>query len=147
MSDQSQDAIELCHRFYAALDKSDLAGIVSVFAQDAMIEVGAGNSADAVAYSGVIRGITEIENYYRGRLERGKHVAAPIRPFCSIIKRPCVFLPWLVFSGEIHDTLHDGSELYKGKFLHVWTVDGEGKRIKNLDMHLESSGYVKLPKP
>lgn len=142
MADRSENAVELCRRFYKEFDRNDLDGVVGVFAHDAVIEIGAGNSASAVEYSEVIRGSEKIQDYYRGRFERGKHATAPLRPLCGIVKLPCIFFPWIIFSGEIRDELSDGTVLYQGNFLHVWTVDAQAQHINFLSMHLESSGRV-----
>jgi ketosteroid isomerase-like protein len=145
MADQSEAAIELCNRFYTEFKKSNLEGVVDLFADDAVVEVGAGGSAEAVAYSGVSRGRKEIRSYYQRRMARGETSSAPIRPECNIVLPPCIRWPWIVFAGEIRDE-KDGKELYKGKFLHVWTVDAQAKFIKALCMHLDP-GYRVVSKP
>ena len=142
MDDLSGAAVQLCNRFYTAFDKADLDGLVAVFTDDAVVEIGAGDSASAVDYSGVIRGRAAIRDYYGRRFGRGQVASAPIRPFCGLKKQPCVFFPWVVMSGEIRDELGDGTVLYKGEYLHVWTVDAHAEHVRCLSMHLRPSARV-----
>lgn len=140
MSEEPNGAVDLCQRFYEQFDKRNLEGVVELFADEAVVEVGAGNTGSCAAYSGIFRGHKEIREYYGHRFSGGLHISAPLRPFCGFRPNPCVFGPWVIFSGTIRDELRDGTVTYDGSFLHVWTVNVGRHRLTSLCMHFEPSG-------
>ena len=123
------DSLELVKNWYIHFDKRDLDYVVGVFADDAILIVGDGDSEGAVPYGGRFVGIDQIRHYYAGRFALA--TASPfgvLRPFCGIssgIMRQ--FGRWVIVGAKIEDTTPERAAIYNGDFLHVWSVNTDGK--------------------
>jgi hypothetical protein len=139
---------DLCRRWYRALDARDINALMALFADDPAIFVGAGDSTGAARYTmrEPIRGQRYVREYYEDRFAKSAQALAQgntapasqpptrsIRPFCAFQHQPCIFLPWIVFNGEIRD--HDDHGGYEGPFLHVFRI--VGMKIASLEMFLD----------
>ena len=141
MSGTDSENVKLCKQWYDAFKQRDLQALMALFTPDAKVTIGSGGSASAVDYAGSYEK-ARVKDHYEKRFADEDHTAAPLRPECIIIHPPCEFGPWVVFSGNITDTLKSGKDIYRGAFLHVWTIDAAQKKIAALEMHLEPSGRL-----
>jgi len=134
--------IQLVTNWYAHFDKHDLDYVVSVFADDAVLIVGDGDSEGAVPYGGRFVGIDQIRHYYAGRfmLAAGSSFGV-IRPFCGLLDGIMrQFGRWVIVGAKIEDTTPDKtSSIYNGDFLHVWSFNPDGK-IASLSMYFDTGG-------
>jgi hypothetical protein len=134
--------LDLVNNWYPHFDKQELDYVVSVFADDAILIVGDGDSEGAVPYGGRFAGIAQIKHYYAGRfMLAGASPFGIIRPFCGLadgIMRE--FGRWVIIGAKIEDTTPDRtSSIYKGDFLHVWSFNPHGK-VASLSMYFDTDG-------
>lgn len=142
MSGRDSDNVRLCRKWYATFESRDLDTLMTLFTDDVVVVVGAGGSSSAVAYSGTYTGQDEVRRFYEKRFAGGYNLQAPIRPLCAVLPTPSEYGPWVLFWGQITDSLPDRSTTYQGGFLHVFRVDAMAGKIASLDMFLEPSGLV-----
>jgi hypothetical protein len=132
--------LDLVNNWYPNFDKGDLDAVVSVYADDAILVVGAGDSEGAVPYGGRFVGISQIRHYYAWRFSLRTLKSGILRPFCGVYPKSGFqkeFGPWVIIGGDIEDTHGDRSPLYKGPYLHVWCFDGHHK-VTSLNMYFDN---------
>ena len=134
------DNLELVKKWYDHFDKRDLDYVVAVFADDAVQIVGDGDSEGAVPYGGRFVGIDQIRHYYAGRFMLAGSPFGVIRPFCGILDGITrQFGRWVIVGAKIEDTGTDRKFIYKGDFLHVWSINPHGK-VASLSMYFDTDG-------
>jgi hypothetical protein len=135
--------LDLVNKWYNDFDNGDLDAVVSVYEDDAILIVGAGDSEGAVPYGGRFVGIDQIRDYYAWRfMKRSIKSGAVLRPFCGFadgFKKE--YGHWIIVGGEIEDTHGDRSMIYKGKFLHVWSFDPDGY-VTSLSMFFDNDSVA-----
>jgi len=136
------DSMDLVRKWYAHFDKRDLDYVVSVFAHDAVLIVGDGDSEGAVPYGGRFVGIEQIKHYYAGRfMLAGGSPVGIIRPFCGLLSGMMQqFGRWVIVGAKIEDTTPDQAAVYNGNFLHVWSINPDGK-IASLSMYFDTGAH------
>jgi hypothetical protein len=144
MSAKVINNIDLVKSWYVHFEKRDLNWIVSAFADDAILTVGDGDSEGSVAYGGRFVGIDQIKYYYTGRfLKADANPVAVIRPFCGFTNGvEQQFGRWVIMGGEIEDSRGDRSLIYKGKFLHVWSINPADGKIASLSMFFDAEAVL-----
>jgi hypothetical protein len=129
--------LDLVRRWYTDFDAGYIDPVVAIYAKNATLTVGAGDSAGVVPYGGHFVGTDQIRNYYAWRfsMRTVKGAAGIIRPFCGIAAGGFEqeFGPWVIIGGRITDTHTDTSPIYNGPFLHVWAFDSTG-HVTSLSM-------------
>jgi hypothetical protein len=135
--------LDVVKKWYKDFDNGHLNDVVSVFTDDAIVTIGAGDSAGAVPYGGRFVGIKQIRNYYDWRISKRAHVAGGLlRPFCGFVHGgggpgfEQEFGPWVIAGSTIHDTGGDKSSIYQGAFLHVWSFDANGM-VTSMTMYFD----------
>jgi hypothetical protein len=130
--------MDLVDKWYDRFHHRDLDWVVGSFADDAIVIVGDGDSEGAVPYGGRFVGIEQIKHYYAGRFMKTGGAFDIIRPFCGVTA-PTVkqeFGRWVIIGSTIEDTLIDQSPIYRGNFLHVWSIN-PGGGIASLSMYFD----------
>ena len=129
--------MDLVMAWYQNFDQRDLDKVVGSFADNAIVIVGDGDSEGAVPYGGRFVGIEQIKRYYAGRF-MNTGTFGIIRPFCGItagaVKQE--FGRWVIIGSVIEDTHIDRSPIYRGNFLHVWSIN-PGDKIASLSMYFD----------
>ncbi len=135
--------LDLVNKWYTHFDGGDLNAVISVFADDAILTVGAGDLEGAVPYGGRFVGIGQIRNYYAWRISmRTLTSGGLIRPFCGIVRGQGFekeFGPWVIVGSDIEDTHMDRSAIYKGSFVHVWSFDTSDDSVTSLSMYFDTN--------
>jgi ketosteroid isomerase-like protein len=134
---KASSILDLVKKWYADFEKRDFGAVVSIFADDAILTIGDGDSEGAVAYGGRFVGIEQIKYFYAGRLNAGVHPLAVVRPYCAIPGIEEQFGRWVFIGGEIHDSRSDRTPAYKGKFLHVWSINPADSKAASLSMFFD----------
>jgi hypothetical protein len=134
--------LDLIKKWHVDFEKRDFDAVVSIFADNAILTIGAGDSEGAVAYGGRFVGIEQIKYFYAGRLNAGVQPLAVIRPFCLIAKLEKEFGRWVLMGGEIHDS-RKGQTLYRGDYLHVWSINPAARKVASLCMYFDVNAIVK----
>jgi ketosteroid isomerase-like protein len=146
---------QLCRDWYTAFDARKIGDLMALFSEDPTVFVGAGGSTRATQYTmnQPIHGREPVRKYYEDRFAKSmaKNAADPpadarargqhTRPDCAVTRPPCIFLPWVVFTGTITDFQDHGG--YKGPYLHVFRI-ANGK-IASLDMFLDPTPSAPQP--
>ena len=129
--------LELIRKWYADFEKRDFNAVVSIFADDAILTIGAGNSEAAVAYGGRFVGRAQIKYFYAGRLNTSLHSSTVIRPRCIVAKLEQEFDRWVIIGGEIHDSDHVKKPVYQGQYMHVWSINPKDYKVASLSMFFD----------
>jgi hypothetical protein len=133
--------LEMIKKWYADFDKKDFNAVVSIFADDAILTIGAGDSEAAVAYGGRFVGIAQIKYFYAGRLNPNVHSFTVIRPRCLAPGLEKEFGRWVIIGAEIHDSGHDQKPVYQGHYMHVWSINKDQK-VASLSMFFDVDAVV-----
>jgi ketosteroid isomerase-like protein len=128
--------LDMIKKWQADFEKGDFAAVVSIFADDAIVTIGDGDSEAAVAYGGRFVGIEQIKYFYAGRLNAGIHPLAVIRPFCIVENLEREFGRWVIIGGQIHDTRKDKTPVYKGQYMQVWSINAD-RKVASLSMFFD----------
>ncbi len=139
--------LDVVNKWYNDFDAGNLDAVVSVFADDAVLTVGAGDSEGAVPYGGCFLGIDQIRNYYAWRISlRTLKTGGMVRPYCGITVGGGGFHkefdPWVIVGSKIEDAGSDRSPLYKGPFLHVWSFDMDDGSVTSLSMYFDNEAVM-----
>ena len=130
--------LEMIKKWYADFDRKDFNAVVSIFADDAILTIGAGDSEAAVAYGGRFVGIAQIKYFYAGRLNANVHSFTVIRPRCLAPGLEKEFGRWVIIGAEIHDSSgHDQKPVYRGPYLHVWSINPQDQKVASLSMFFD----------
>jgi hypothetical protein len=130
--------LDLIKKWYVDFGNRDFDEVVSMFADDAILTIGDGDSEGAMAYGGRFVGIEQIKYFYAGRfMSAGVHPLAVVRPFCAIRTLEQEFGRWVIIGSEIHDSRGDQTPVYKGKFLHVWSINPADRKVASLGMFFD----------
>ncbi len=138
--------LDMIKKWQADFTKGDYNAVVSVFADDAIVTIGDGDSEAAVAYGGRFVGIAQIKYFYAGRLNTaaGAHPQAVIRPFCIVENLEQEFDRWVIIGGQIHDSTKDKTPVYKGKYMQVWSINKDNK-VASLSMFFDVDAVLPAP--
>ena len=132
--------LDMIKKWYADFDRKDFDAVVSIFARDAIVTIGAGDSEDAVPYGGRFVGIEQIKYFYAGRLNAKAHTFTVIRPFCLAPGLEKEFHRWIIIGAEIHDSSSaDQRPVYQGHYLHVWSINPD-QTVASLSMFFDVGG-------
>ena len=137
------DHLALVKSWYVHFDNRDLDYIVDSFAENAIVTVGDGDSEGAVPYGGRFVGKKQLQHYYASRfMKAGVNPFGTIRPFCGIAAAGVFqqFGQWVIVGAEITDTHSDHTLIYRGKFLHVWSINPDDHKIASLSMYFDTGG-------
>jgi hypothetical protein len=138
--------LDMIKQWQADFTKGDYNAVVSVFADDAIVEIGDGDSEGAVAYGGRFVGIAQIKYFYAGRLGAGGvHPQAVIRPFCLVENLQQEFGRWVLIGGQIHDSGKDKTPVYKGQYMQVWSIN-KHRKVASLSMFFDIDAVLPPPK-
>ena len=144
MATNVQTGLEFVKSWYVYFERRDIDWVVSSFTEDAIVTVGAGDSAGTVPYGGRFVGTEQIRYYYTTRFLRQElNPAGVIRPLCGMtgqLERE--FDRWILIGGDIEDQQRSAS-VYRGKFLHVWSLTPERNKIASLDMYFDVAAAVR----
>jgi SnoaL-like domain len=142
-------AVGVCEDWYKAFDSRDLDKLMGLFTAHPIVVIGSGGSHSTVPYHGSFEGYSAVRRYYKLRFAEAAGTSNPgaIRPYCAISRPPCVFDPWVVFSGKIQD--HPEISPYGGTFLHVFRFGrgDEALKIAALEMFLDPAAASLSPAP
>jgi hypothetical protein len=136
--------LDVVNKWYTDFHGGYIDPVVSVYASDAVLTVGAGDSGGAVPYGGRFVGTDQIRNYYAWRFSmRTLKSGGMIRPFCGIAAGGFEkeFGPWVIVGGKIEDAHSDHSSIYNGPFLHVWSFDAGGS-VTSLSMFFDNEAVM-----
>ncbi len=129
--------LDMVKKLQADFGKGDFNAVVSVFADDAVVTIGTGDSEAAVAYGGRFVGIAQIKYFYAGRLGAGGvHPQAVIRPFCIVENLQQEFGRWVIIGGQIHDSSNK-TPVYKGQYMEVWSINPKDSKVGSLRMFFD----------
>jgi hypothetical protein len=129
--------LDLVNKWYVDFRNRDFDAVVSVFADDAILTIGDGDSEGAVAYGGRFVGIEQIKYFYAVRfMNPGIHPLAVVRPECAITTVEQEFGRWVIIGSEIHDRRSDLT-VYKGRFMHVWSINPADSKVASLSMFFD----------
>jgi len=131
--------LDLVKKWYDDFHRGDFNAVVSVFADDAILTIGAGDSEAAVAYGGRFVGIAQIKYFYAGRLNPGVHPFTVIRPRCIAPGLEKDFDRWVIIGGEIQDSRQDNTPVYEGQYMHVWSINKD-RKVASLSMFFDVDG-------
>jgi hypothetical protein len=134
--------LEMIKKWYADFDRKDFDAVVSIFADDAILTIGAGDSETAVAYGGRFVGIAQIKYFYAGRLNANAHPFTVIRPRCLAPGLEKEFDRWVIIAAEIQDSGHDNKPVYQGPYLHVWSINPQDQKVASLSMFFDVDGKL-----
>ena len=148
--------VDVCRNWYRAFDARKIDELMKLFSDHPVVFVGAGGSTGATLYTTPepLIGRPKVEEYYEKRFAMSLHAdkAAdqppdpqvppnPIRPDCAVLRPPCIFLPWIVFSSTIRDFKDHGG--YEGPYLHVFRI--AEMKIDSLEMFLDPTLRASQP--
>jgi hypothetical protein len=137
--------LDMIKKWQADFGKGDFNAVVSVFADDAIVTIGDGDSEGAVAYGGRFVGIEQIKYFYAGRLNAGGvHPRAIIRPFCAVESLQQEFGRWVIIGGQIHDSSKDNTLVYKGQYMQVWSINPADRKVASLSMFFDLGAVLPL---
>ncbi|HVZ06299.1 MAG TPA: hypothetical protein VHC04_00105 [Rhodopila sp.] len=116
--------------------KRDLNTVVGIFADDAVVEYGAGESGHLISYPCRVQGREKIKEFYEKRFARGQ-TFDDARPFCAVRKRICELSNWVIVNGYIADQDDGGKLEFSGEFLQVWRFDPRSGKVTSCDVHFD----------
>jgi len=128
-------SIEAVKVWYDKFHARDLDGVVEPFADNAVLLIGAGESESHVPYGGRFVGKPQIRHHYASRFSNTMQI---IRPFCGLKPFLQEMGRWVVVQGTIRDN-QGTAQLYEGDYLHVWSINPDGK-FASMSMFFGTSG-------
>lgn len=120
--------------WYEKFDAKDLDGVVEPFADNAILLIGAGESESHVPYGGRFVGKAQIRHHYASRFSNTMQIIRPLcglKPFMHQIGR------WVVVKGNIRDNQGTTRLVYQGDYLHVWSINPDGK-FASMSMYFDA---------
>lgn len=156
MSGTESNNVAVCRAWYAAFHRRRLDQVMELFIAHPRVVIGAGGSVHCAPYAGTYDGPEEVRGYYErrfGHMTKAEQAATdpvdpnrPMRTRCGLVKDPCEFGPWVIFSGDIKDEPEESP--YEGPFLHVFRFAPNETKIACLEMFLVPDDYKRdTPSP